>query len=389
MSVDLQSVTAAFVSRFGRPPTLAVRAPGRVNIIGEHTDYNAGFVLPMAIERETVIVAAPRVDAVVRAWAANFERGGEVSLNTLARHAAEPWLDYIVGVAVELSRLSLPLTGCDILIFGDVPVASGLSSSASLEMATLVLFESLGGFHLEGADGPLLGRRVENDFLGLKTGIMDQFIVRMGKAGHALFLDCRTLEYELVPAMLPQAVFVIADTGVARGLAASKYNERVAECAQAVSHLQAVTGNQGTHLRDFELEDLSQAQTTMPEVALRRARHILTENLRTREACLALRASDARRLGILMSESDHSLRDDYEVTCLELDAMTAIARALPGCYGSRMTGAGFGGCTVSLVERTQADQFAERLMAEYAGKTGRSGAIIVSSPAQGACRIDL
>ncbi len=389
MSVDLQSVTAAFVSRFGRPPTLAVRAPGRVNIIGEHTDYNAGFVLPMAIERETVIAAAPRVDAVIRAWAANLERSAEVSLNTLARHASEPWLDYIVGVAAELGRLSLPLSGCDILIYGNVPVASGLSSSASLEMAALVLFESLGGFHLEGADGPLLGQRVENDFLGLKTGIMDQFIVRMGKAGHALFLDCRTLEYELVPAMLPQAVFVIADTGVARGLAASKYNERVAECAQAVSHLQAVTGKQGTHLRDFELEDLSRAQTTMPEVSFRRARHILTENLRTREACLALRASDARRLGILMNESDHSLRDDYEVTCLELDAMTAIARALPGCYGSRMTGAGFGGCTVSLVERTQADQFAERLMAEYAGKTGRSGAIIVSSPAQGASRIDL
>ena len=228
------------------------------------------------------------------------------------------------------------------MIIGDVPLGCGLSSSASLEMAALVLFEMLGDFELKGAAAAQLGQRVENEFLGLNSGIMDQFISRMGQAGRALFLDCRSLEYDLVPIDFPDAKFVIANTGVTRGLTASKYNERVSECRQAVDAMRDHLGKNGTHLRDFTISDLETCAGSMEDRVLRRARHVITEDDRTCTACEAMRAGDAETLGKLMSASDESLRVDYEVTCEELDIMTAIARDIPGCLGSRMTGAGFG-----------------------------------------------
>jgi galactokinase len=296
-------------------------------------------------------------------------------------------MDYLLGVAHEIKALGLPTNGADLLIRGDVPVGSGLSSSASLEMAALVLFESLGGFSVGGAEGALLGQRVENGFLGLRTGIMDQFVVRMARRGHALFLDCRSLAYDLVPVAFHDAVFVIADTGVARGLAGSKYNERVNECAEAVQTMNAHLGREASHLRDFTSADVEACRKHLSNTAHRRARHIVTENERTRAACEALRAGNLGGLGTLMNASDLSLRVDYEVTCPELDAMTEIARNLPGCYGSRMTGAGFGGCTVHLVDASRADSFAERLLSEYAARTGTHGAVLSSSPAEGASRL--
>ncbi|MBN2310855.1 MAG: galactokinase, partial [Candidatus Hydrogenedentes bacterium] len=276
-----------------------------------------------------------------------------------------------------------------LMIIGDVPIASGLSSSASLEMAALVLFETLGGFHIDGPEGPKLGRRVENEFLGLNSGIMDQFIVRMGREGHVLFLDCRSHDYELVPVAFPGAKFVIADTCVKRGLTASKYNERVAECTEAVERMREITGKPATHLRDCDLDDLDASQSAMPDTVFRRARHVITEDERTQAACAAMRAGDAEALGVLMNASDASLRDDYEVTCPELDAMTEVARAIPGCFGARMTGAGFGGCTVNLVASDAADAFSERLMREYQARTGMAGAVIVSSPAPGASPVEV
>lgn len=373
-----------FEQHFGGRPEIIARAPGRVNIIGEHTDYNDGFVLPMAIERYTYVLGRKRPDPIVQAHAANLGRTAQASLDTRVRNAAEPWMDYVVGVADELAKLELPLHGADIVITGDVPIGCGLSSSASLEMAALVLFETLGGFHLEGEQGPRLGQRVENLFLGLNTGVMDQFISRMGREGHALFLDCRSFEYDHIPVTFADATFIIANTGVARGLTASKYNERVAQCREALAMIAAAASPGATHLRDCDQAQLEHARNGMSDVVYRRARHVITENARTREACTAMRQGDPAALGALMNASDDSLRCDYEVTCPELDAMTAIARALPGCHGARMTGAGFGGCAILLVDAAASPEICRNLMQQYALQTGVQGEIIVSRPALGA-----
>lgn len=388
MSLPIHDIKQQFARRFGHAPDVVVRAPGRVNIIGEHTDYNQGFVLPMAIEHETVIAAKRRPGHRLYAFAANLDRYVETDLDHRARNADEPWIDYVVGVADELAVIDLPLAGAELLIAGDVPIACGLSSSASLEMAALCMFEALGGFRVEGAEAPRLGQRVENRFLGLSSGIMDQFISRMGRKGHALFLDCRSYVYELVPVAFASATFVIANTGVARGLTSSKYNERVAQCREAVEGMAKTLGRSGSHLRDFDLDDLTACRSALSDTVFRRARHVISENARTQAACAALRAGDAAMLGDLMNASDASLRDDYEVTCPELDAMTAIARGLPGCHGARMTGAGFGGCTISLVETRAAPAFRERLLADYRQRTGLRGETFLSAPADGASRVE-
>lgn len=387
MSINIDQARQQFKDRFKFDAELAVRAPGRVNIIGEHTDYNHGYVMPMALERDTVILARRRPDHTLNAFAATLGRAAQTSLDRRSRNPREPWLDYVIGVADELAKLSKPLTGADLMITGNVPIGCGLSSSASLEMAALAMFEALGSFSIDGPDAARLGQRVENQFLGLNSGIMDQFISRMAQAGHALFLDCRSFEFEHVPVAFPDATFVIANTCLARGLTSSKYNERVDECRQAVAILSKTLQHGATHLRDFTLAELSASHALMPDVVYRRARHIISENDRTLRACDAMRRGDAQLLGELMSDSDRSLREDYEVTSPELDAMTRAALALPGCYGARMTGAGFGGCTINLVARDAAPEFSKRLMAEYFNQTGYQGAIITSSPAQGASRI--
>lgn len=389
MSIDVANAAARFEAYFGFPPEIGVRAPGRVNIIGEHTDYNEGFVLPMAIEREIALLAKGREDRALNAFAANLERNTQADLDRLERDPEQPWIDYVVGVARELELQGRHTTGADLMIIGDVPIGSGLSSSASLEMAALALFETLGGFELPGTEAAKLGQRVENDFLGLNTGIMDQSVVRMGRAGHALFLDCRSHEFELVPVAMGDVVFVIANTGVSRGLTASKYNERVAECNEAVRRMNEALGTKATHLRDFDLSQLHACGESLPDNVLRRARHVISEDQRTKAACDAMGRGAPEELGVLMNASDESLRTDYEVTCAELDAMTEIARGLPGCFGARMTGAGFGGCTINLVASDKAERFGERLLAAYHERVGIDGELIISAPAQGAGPIPL
>lgn len=385
MSIDTQDLLGRFAAQFDGPAQGAARAPGRVNIIGEHTDYNHGFVLPMAIGRETAIAFRPREDHTLRAVAANFENDAvELSLDTPRRDPDHPWVDYLAGVVYELAKAGKPVRGADALILGDVPIGSGLSSSASIEMAALVMFEHLGGFQIEGPEAAKLGQRVENGFLGLSSGIMDQFIIRMGRKDHALFLDCRSHVFEMIPVAFADACFVVADTGVTRGLTASKYNERVAECQAAVDALRETHGGEGSHLRDYTLEQLEAARHAMAGPVYQRARHVVMEDVRTRDACAALKQGDPVGLGVLMDASHASLRDDYAVSCPELDAMTEIARALPGCYGSRMTGAGFGGCAVHLVAASQAEAFGNALLQKYEAATQTSGAFLVTSPADGA-----
>jgi galactokinase len=386
MSIDLKVARERFEAHFGCAPEIATRAPGRVNIIGEHTDYNHGFVLPMAIDRETVLLARPRNDRKINAFAANMDRSVMADLDHRVRNADESWIDYVIGVADELIAMEKPIDcGVDLLILGDVPVACGLSSSAALEMASVCLFEALGDYRIDGPDAARLGQRVENGFLGLSSGIMDQFISRCGKEGHVLFLDCRSFAYDLVPVAFPGAVFVIANTCCARGLTSSKYNERVGECREAVETMRVYQGRQeATHLRDFTLEDLAACKDQMSPIAFRRARHVITEDQRTQAACNAMREGNVAHLGELMTASGESLRNDYEVTSPELDAMVSTALSLPGCHGARMTGAGFGGCTVNLVAEREAESFVAALLAGYKDKTGIDGEAYVTRPSQGA-----
>lgn len=391
MTDTVTSGPAEFARRFGGPPAWVVQAPGRVNIIGEHTDYNEGFVLPMAIERHTRLMVRPRADRCLNAYSVHFDQWAQADLDSPARSAVAPWMDYIVGVAHELAVAGHPLSGADVWVDGDIPLGAGLSSSASIEMAACLMFERLGGFSLAGPDAARLGRRVENEFLGLSSGIMDQFISRMAKRDHALFLDCRTLEHRQIPLRFRDMRFVIANTNTPHRLTSSKYNERVEECRAAVHVLNRVLGRQASHLRDFTAADVAQAREAVDPVLHRRARHVVSENERTIHACDAMEAGDAEELGRQMNASHESLRWDYEVTYDPassahdaLTMMVEIARAIPGCYGSRMTGGGFGGSTINLVAASQVPRFCEQLLARYRQRSGCEGAVIVSSAATGA-----
>ncbi|MCX8064066.1 MAG: galactokinase [Candidatus Hydrogenedentes bacterium] len=374
----------AFKHNFGVLPQVIVKAPGRVNIIGEHTDYNHGYVLPMALEQSIYIAGRTRSDSILNFTALNTQRTSIADINCPVRNPIEPWMDYIVGVVAELKKLGFTLKGVDGIIYGEVPIGCGLSSSAALEMATLKLFEMLNEFHLDDVESAKLGQRVENNFLGLKSGIMDQFISRCGKKDHALFIDCRTLNFELVPLKLSEHTFVISNTNYPRGLTDSKYNERVYECQKAVEILQKSSGKTGTYLRDFTLKDLENAKNDLEDTIYRRALHVITENQRVLDFLSALKNSNIEDLGILLNESDYSLQRNYEVTNRELEVITQIARSIEGCIGARMTGAGFGGCTINLVRKDCTEKFIDTLLSEYEKATGRKGSCIISSPSDGA-----
>lgn len=384
MGEILKDLEQKFYNFFKTTPDVIVKAPGRVNIIGEHTDYNHGFVLPMALEQGTYIAGKRRDDSHLNFYALNTNRQSIADLNYPSRNPIDPWMDYIMGVSYELIQSGYELFGVDGVIVGDVPMACGLSSSASLEMAVLKLFEALGNFTIDDVESAKLGQRVENEFLGLKSGIMDQFISRCGKKGHALFLDCRTLKYELIPIDIPGHTFVIANTNCPRGLTGSKYNERVAECNDALNTLNAFFHKSATHLRDFTLDELLQTKNMMNPIPFKRAYHVLSENNRVLTCIEALKHGNVTKVGDLLNESDFSLQKDYEVTNQELEVITDIARNIKGCKGARMTGAGFGGCTINLVETQHIDSFVNILTDKYNKTTGRVGSCIISPPSDGA-----
>jgi len=383
MSLSFPSAMRAYEDRFGAPPTHFGRAPGRVNIIGEHTDYNGGYVLPMALECDTLLLARRNESDTLYLHAANLNSDATVDIARPARNPETPWADYVAGVVHEAGIAGLHIPGAEVLIIGDVPLGCGLSSSASLEMAALALFEAMSGNILSDRAAAELGQRVENRFLGLQSGIMDQFASRAAQAGHALFLDCRSLDCRGVPARLEGAAFLIIDTGVRRGLTESKYNERVEQCAEAVHIL---GGGAGGTLRAYSAADIARAAEEMPEVIHRRARHVVTENARTLDACIALEQGDAAALGRLMTQSHQSLRDDYEVSCAELDVLVELLNAQAGCYGARLTGAGFGGCVIALVDQADSSRLAESVMREYASQTGNEPTRVESRAGAGAQR---
>lgn len=370
-----EALLARFRQHFGRPATAIARAPGRVNLIGEHTDYNDGFVLPAAIERETHIAVAPRADGLVRLAALDLGRETVFALADMGRSSDEPWSNYVRGVAAGLVAAGYPVIGFDGLMQGDVPIAAGLSSSAAVEMAAVQAFSAVGGFTVPPDQAARIGQKAEHTYVGTNCGLMDQLASALGRPDHVLLIDCRDLSFRPVPAP-PAAAILIADTAVRRQLAASAYNERRAQCETAARALGVPA------LRDATLAMLERAE--MPDVAARRARHVIAENERVLATVEALQNGDLSRVGALMDASHASLRDLYEVSSPELDTMVELLRAQPGCYGARLTGAGFGGCAVALMAREAVAAAIPLVSEAYRTRTGLTPALYVTQAAAGA-----
>lgn len=371
MATD-QPVVETFRERFGRSPDVAVTSPGRVNLIGDHTDYNDGFMLPMAIDRRTVIAAAHRSDRIVTAHSRGF---GETcfDLDDL-RRTGDGWGEYLKGVAWAMGPETL--VGWDGVIATDIPLGAGLSSSAALEVGVALTFATLSRREWNPVPAALACQRAENEWLGLNSGIMDQLVGASGRAGHALLIDSRHLRITAIP-MAGGAEVVVLDTGVRRKLTESRYNERRHECEMAAKAYGVVA------LRDLTPERLDNPPIAAPRL-LRRARHVVSENERTLAAATALAAGDAAEMGRLMIASHESLRHDYEVSSPELDAMVEAALAAPGCHGARLTGGGFAGCALALVETEAVAAFVAETAPAYQQATGRVPSLYVCRAANGA-----
>jgi galactokinase len=369
-----------FGRQFGRDPLGVAVAPGRVNLIGEHTDYNEGFVLPMAIDLGVAVAFAPRSDPILRVHAATPEETRELAPDT--RSAAHEWSDYVAGVRWAMERGNLPVPGADLVIVGDVPVGAGLSSSAALELAALHALCACAGIDWHPTRMAHLARAAENDYVGVACGVMDQFASAFGVDGGALLLDCRWLKWKTVP-IPPTAHVVVLDTGVRRSLTATAYNERRSACERAVHAVRTLYPDVRS-LRDVDKAMLGKASDRMDREAYQRARHIVAETLRPGLMASALEAGELAQAGRLMNESHGSLRDLYEVSSPELDAMVAWAQAQPQCYGARLTGAGFGGCAIALVDASGGQEFMRDVANGYRTSIGRTVEPFVVKPSAGA-----
>ena len=357
-------------------------APGRVNLIGEHTDYNDGFVFPMAIPNYTVVAMTPRQDRMLWLWSENMQELKTIDLDENSRGRGH-WSDYVAGIANILEKNNIELTGANLYIESDVPVGAGLSSSAALEISSALALLNSVDQSMDSADLAKLGQRAENEFVGMNCGIMDQFISVHAERDRALFLDCRTLDYQNVPLPSDKVRVVICNTMIKHELGASEYNKRRTECEAGVKIFNAALGNVKA-LRDVSVEQFEQYQGQLPEVVKMRCKHVITENDRTSASVTALESHDISQFGKLMNESHDSLRDDYQVSCKELDIMVNIARKQPGVYGARMTGGGFGGCTVNLVSSSQVGHFCENIYRDYEKMTTITPQIYIATPARGA-----
>ena len=364
------------------PKARVFRAPGRVNLIGEHTDYNDGFVLPSAIGFYAHVAVSPRRDGKLILRSTEFEQKFEFSAESLPAQKLGGWCDYVLGVATQLARQGAKFGGANFLVHSEVPVGAGLSSSAALEVASALAFLSLAGKTVSLREIALLCQRAENEFVGARVGIMDQFVSCHGKAGNAVLLDCRSLDYDLVP--IPERVkLVICNTMVKHQLSGGEYNQRRAQCEEGVRILKKSSPDINA-LRDVTLEQLQAHRGEMSDVVYRRCLHVVQEDARVLAAQRLFAVGDLAGVGTLMLESHASLRDLYEVSCRELDAMVAAATGLPGWIGGRMTGGGFGGCTVNLIESGEAQAFAASVAQRYRDATGLTPDVFVCAAADGA-----
>jgi galactokinase len=365
--VNLSLVKEIHAKHAGGDPRL-FQAPGRVNLIGEHTDYSGGFVMPAAINFGTVAAVAVRHDGRTEIWSENFSEGVSFAAGEVPTEGGKHWSDYPLGVAWALREKGIEVPPFSLTLDGDVPLGAGLSSSASIEVATALALLSLSGAEMPRNELARLCQRAENVYVGGSCGIMDQFIACNGAADHSMLLDCRSLEFRLAP--IPRHLsLVIANTMVKHSVAGGEYGTRRAEVEQGTAILRGHRPEIAL-LRDATLRDLEQWGHEMPPNVLRRCRHVISENLRTVAAADALEAGNLKKLGDLMAAAHASYRDDFEASCEEADVMVAAAQRLPGLIGARLTGGGFGGCTVNLVEADRAAEFSERLHDEYEAATG-------------------
>jgi galactokinase len=379
MSVQARDLAVEFAYRFGRAPTVS-RAPGRVNLIGEHTDYNDGFVMPAALEFATLTAASRRSDRRLRVYSMVMDEAREFDLDSPPQGASGDWSDYVIGVAIMLEMSGRPLSGADLIIWSDVPIGAGLSSSAALEVSCAHALLTGSGLPFDPIEIAQICQRAENDFVGMRCGIMDQYIACCGVAGHALLIDCRSLAARHV-AIAPNLRLLIANSRVRHQHAGGEYNLRREACEEGV-RLLALGPIKA--LRDVTPEQLEARRRKLPDLIYRRCRHIVTENARVLEAERALASGDFVACGRAMNASHVSMRDDFEITCPEVDMLVGLAQTVAGVYGSRMTGGGFGGCTVSLVEASAVDKASQILTDGYRVATGLDVEIFVCAPSDGA-----
>nr|WP_314785326.1 galactokinase [uncultured Capnocytophaga sp.] len=378
-----------FQEVFGAPAEKQFFAPGRVNLIGEHTDYNGGNVFPCAIDKGTYGLVKKRDDRKFRMYSENFADLGvmEFTLDELTNDKKHDWANYPKGVIKMFLEAGQKIdSGFDILFSGNIPNGAGLSSSASIEMLTAIVLKDLFHLSIDPVEMAQLGKKTENLFIGVNSGIMDQFAVAMGKKDHAILLDCNTLKYAYVPVVLKDEVIVIANTNKRRGLADSKYNERRAECDEALAELQTKLPIKALGELSIEQFEANKDLIKSP-VRQKRAKHAVYENQRTLKAQKELSAGNLAEFGKLMNQSHISLRDDYEVTGVELDTLAALAWEQPGVVGSRMTGAGFGGCTVSIVKKDKVDDFIKNVGEAYKNKIGYAADFYIASVSDGAKKL--
>lgn len=364
----LKSLTDKFKLHFADSQNIRFfRAPGRVNLIGEHTDYNEGFVLPLAINFATRVIAQKRDDSLINVYSEKFKEFRRFDLKNPANKKSVDWVNYVEGVIRILQAKNFEIGGANLWIDSDVPVGAGLSSSAAIEVAVALAVSSINNLKIDKLELALTGQQAEHEYVGTKSGIMDQFVSVFGRAGHALLIDCRTLQGKNVRLDLKETEIVVCNSGVKHDLATSGYNQRRAECEEGVRLLKNYLPNINS-LRDVKIQEFNKYSKHLPDVIMRRCRHIIAENLRTLEAVKAFENGDLQLGGKLMGESHISLRDDFEVSCDELDLLVNLANKF-GVYGARMTGGGFGGSIISLVKRQKADEFIDYIKTAYQAKT--------------------
>ena len=383
---DLNKLGKIFNEKFTNTSLVkgAFSAPGRVNLIGEHTDYNEGFVLPMAIEREIIMLGQLRNDRLVQVFDLAYKAETKFSLDNLFPSKKDTWANYLMGVVDEIQKTGYILQGANIIFISNIPQKAGLSSSAALEIVTALTMAELNLLKIEPVKMARLCQQAENNFVGVACGIMDQYVSRLGRKDNVLFIDCRTNNYELIPFRDSNYQIVICDSKIRRDLINSEYNKRREECKKATEFFTHRFGHKVQALRDVTIEEFKQYKEQLPETIARRARHVILENDRVQASKKAIEAGDYITFGQLMIESHQSLKVDYEVSCEELDLLVDLALKQEGVLGARMTGAGFGGCTVNLLKREKVNIFKKTIQKEYKRITGIIPDIYITIPADGA-----
>jgi galactokinase len=378
----IEEVISTFINIYNTKPIAFSRAPGRANLIGEHTDYNLGFVLPLAINREIVLVAHERDDKIISLYSIDFGEKFEFNPSSTSYNSQYFWSNYFQGVVYFFRQKGYFLKGMNVAIKGNIPIGSGLSSSAAFEIATAFLLKKMNNIDITNIEVINLCQKAENEFVGVKCGIMDQFTSCLAQKGKAILLDCKDLNYEYIN--IPEGITIaICDTGIKRELADSEYNRRRAECDKAVLQLKGCLKHI-TSLRDVTMQDLEKYSSKLDSLLLKRSKHVISENYRVTEAVRCLNNNDLNKLGQLMYASHKSLKDDYQVSCPELDTMVEIAQDCPYVYGARMMGAGFGGCTISLVKEKGSDIFKEEIVKNYTKIIGHPPKVYLLSSTDGA-----